>query len=575
MKKTIPHLPAALIIGSLLFTPTIEAKTMYRLKTFGAITNPLSFDSPYNTYGTAINDSGVVTGTINYETPDAARTFISNPDGTLTALGTLTSSASGDSIGADINASGQIVGESSAEESPGVCCIYHAFLAASNGDMLDIGDNKESTAYAINDNGQVTGSYTNNAQTHAFLTTAAGPMIDLGTLGGTFSEGHAINNSAQVTGMSLNSRNGDYHAFITDADGLNMRELIPDGQHFSSGAAINASGQVVGVSNQHAFVTGPNGDNPQALVGLDETASFANDINDAGFVVGTYTHPKLGDRSFIADANRNAKDLDSLLIAEDPTLCTSLAVNDINNSGQITGMCSNDNSAFAFILKPEDIQPVSADKKNSIKLSESQQDTLNCDAEKNCSVDTAASGSYALTLKLSADTLNSHGIDLSQLQTSTRFAFNTGSYAFSGSLSSADPNKKQQTPTSLPAAWTAQHSECKKYAADNSCSQTKTVVDGSVKISTDKKHNLTITLKGKKTTVNGEVFGQQLLAGLCPTATSGNSQVIDSALFSIGTAPLPMTVKLDCTVKQRTKTVAGTAYVLNSVTGKAVLTAEP
>lgn len=101
------------------------------------------------------------------------------------------------------------------------------------------------------------------------------------------------------------------------------------------------------------------------------------------------------------------------------------------------------------------------------------------------------------------------------------------------------------------------------------------MADGSVKISADKKRNLTITLKGKKTTVIGEAFGQQLLTGLCPTATPGNSQVVDSALFSIGTAPLPMTVKLDCTVKQRTKTVAGTPYVLHSVTGKAVLTAEP
>jgi probable HAF family extracellular repeat protein len=571
------HLPVGLVLGSLLFAPAIEAKTMYRLKTLGAVSNPLSPDFLYGSTGTAINDEGVVAGTINYVSPatnNPVRAFISNQDDTMTDLGALLGNSW--SFGQGINASGQIAGYS---PSPAKDRVAHAFLTNVNGNLLDLGTlGGQSRASDVNDKGQVTGSaeVINTGFDHAFLTTADGPMTDLGTLGDDNSTGIAINNSGQVTGKSF-TVGSQIHAFITDANGLNMRELI-SATNASIGYAINSNGQVAGQLNQHAFVTGPDGENPHNLLGLNDTKSSATGINDAGNVIGNYTHTSLGDRAFIADANGNAKDLGKLLIVEDPTLCTSLTANDINNSGKITGRCSNNSTiAAAMILTPEEIQSVPADKANSIKISESQQDTLNCDVTKKCSVGTAASGSYSLTLKLSANTLSSHDIDLSQLKTNTRFAFSTASYAFSGTLASADPNKKHQTPTSLPATWTAQHSECKKYAADTSCSQPKNVVDGSVKISADKKHNLTITLKGKKTTVNGENFGQQLLAGLCPTATAGNSQVIDSALFSIGTAPLPMTVKLDCKLQQRAKTISASkeSFKLNTISTKAQLTNEP
>ena len=60
-----------------------------------------------------------------------------------------------------------------------------------------------SVGYGINASGQVTGhSYTTgDVADHAFLwTPTAQRMHDLGTLGGTDSDGHGINDSGQVTG---------------------------------------------------------------------------------------------------------------------------------------------------------------------------------------------------------------------------------------------------------------------------------------------------------------------------------------------------------------------------------------
>ena len=81
-------------------------------------------------------------------------------------------------------------------------------------------------------------------------------MHDLGTLGGTFSEGVAINDSGQVTGSSVTA-DGEFHAFLWD--GTRMQDLGTLGGTHSDGTAINASGQVTGTPSTadgalHAFL---------------------------------------------------------------------------------------------------------------------------------------------------------------------------------------------------------------------------------------------------------------------------------------------------------------------------------
>jgi probable HAF family extracellular repeat protein len=88
---------------------------------------------------------------------------------------------------------------------------------------------------------------------HAFL--YDGTMHDLGTLGGTYSEGNGINDSGQVTGYSRITGDVAIHAFLYDGT---MHDLGTLGGTGSNGSDINASGQVTGfadwLGSPHAFV---------------------------------------------------------------------------------------------------------------------------------------------------------------------------------------------------------------------------------------------------------------------------------------------------------------------------------
>jgi probable HAF family extracellular repeat protein len=70
-------------------------------------------------------------------------------------------------------------------------------------------------------------------------------MVDLGTLGGTFSEAVAVSASGQVVGGSSLPGDASQHAFSWTEKG-GMRDLGTLGGSFSEATAVSASGQVVG-----------------------------------------------------------------------------------------------------------------------------------------------------------------------------------------------------------------------------------------------------------------------------------------------------------------------------------------
>ena len=77
-------------------------------------------------------------------------------------------------------------------------------------------------------------------------------IIDLGTLGGIYSAGQAINNRGQVVGESYTA-SGELHAFLWQ-DGT-MADLGTLGGPFSNAEAINDRGQITGFSQNtsHKF----------------------------------------------------------------------------------------------------------------------------------------------------------------------------------------------------------------------------------------------------------------------------------------------------------------------------------
>ena len=125
-----------------------------------------------------------------------------------------------------------------------------------------------SEGYAINDLGQVTGTaYTeNDSATHAFLW-AGGRMKDLGVLfkfPGATSWGMGINLHGNVVGFSDCLCQVRYHAFVyRNGRMLDLNNLIPPGSGWALTQAngINDAGEIVGygmiAGQQHAFLLTP------------------------------------------------------------------------------------------------------------------------------------------------------------------------------------------------------------------------------------------------------------------------------------------------------------------------------
>jgi probable HAF family extracellular repeat protein len=140
-----------------------------------------------------------------------------------------------------------------------------------------------STAYGINNSGQVVGSAYTNGVTYNAFRYSSGTMTNLGTLGGSLSAANGINNSGQVVGEADTSA-GNYDAFLyssgTGMEDLNTlyASLLVSGTGpqtgfttLSDANAINNLGEIVGYGTYwngssdeiQAFALTPNGDVPE------------------------------------------------------------------------------------------------------------------------------------------------------------------------------------------------------------------------------------------------------------------------------------------------------------------------
>src|SRR6266566_3714434 len=110
--------------------------------------------------------------------------------------------------------------------------------------------------------------------------------LDLGTLGGNFSIATALNAAGQVAGIS-NTASGDLDAFLWD--GTTMRSLGTVAGDFIFPIFLNAAGQVAGNSNaasgaDRAFFW--DGTSMRDLGTLGGNSSIARALNGAGQVAG-------------------------------------------------------------------------------------------------------------------------------------------------------------------------------------------------------------------------------------------------------------------------------------------------
>lgn len=199
----------------------------------------------------------------------------------VTVLGTLGGSSS---IAYDINENGVIVGTSyDASGAP------RAFIYAPSGEMVDLGTPPSCVALpcteivptAINNLGEVVGyGRPGGGSSLAFYWNPVDGFIEIGTLGGSYSQATDINDSGEVVGSAANYF-GHGRAFRwTRSEGIRDLGLLP-GCCYTAANGINNAGQIVGISAGQAVVWSVTGE-ITALVGGE-----AHDLNESGQIVGT------------------------------------------------------------------------------------------------------------------------------------------------------------------------------------------------------------------------------------------------------------------------------------------------
>ena len=309
--------------------------------------------APVYSIGASINGSGQVTGTVGIGQSDFAFLY---SNGALTLL----SQPGIASQGYGINDLSEVVGFSGPH-----AVLYNNAGAVDLGtlpgdrrDLLEIAEDSNSIALAINDSSQITGeAQSSGSGVHAFLY-SNGVMTDLGTLpGGSNSMGYGINASGQITGQS-GIAGGASHAFLYSNGAMTDLDTLPGGSN-SVGYGINNSGQITGQSgvaggSSHAFVYASGimtdlGTLPGGSI------SVGYGINNSGEIVGESIGPGGASHAFIS-SNGVLTDLNSLV---DPALGITLgdAVG-VNDSGQII---ANGTGAGVFGRRAYLLTPVSAE----------------------------------------------------------------------------------------------------------------------------------------------------------------------------------------------------------------------
>ena len=243
----------------------------------------------------AINDDGQAVGfamTVN----DASQHSILVEPGSSTpidlgGLGGMYSSAN------DINKKGQVVGTAQLPDQS-----FGGYVTVKGAPQSKVLLGQNNYAFAVTDDGTVAGQSIvgNFAGSSAFL---KGPkakgMAMLGSLGGSWAYATSLNRRKEVVGSGTLADGGATHGFVTDADGLNLRDIGVPGLVVAP-LKINNNGLIVGtVVNwpatvpQYAFLATRYGRywdlNTLVALGQGRVLQQAVGINDKGQIAATTT----------------------------------------------------------------------------------------------------------------------------------------------------------------------------------------------------------------------------------------------------------------------------------------------
>lgn len=243
----------------------------------------------------------------------------------------------------------------------GIVAALFSASANASWSIMDISGLNGNSFYAssINDSGQIAGGFNDNntSMWHAFVTDVNGTNIkDIGSAPNTSVTAGQINNNGQVIVQYLSPPEGDnveIKYFITDSNG-NKKELNTIPEIIGSVSGINDSGQIVGSyftpgqEGSTSFITDTNGNYLKDIELLNGSNTYANAINNSGQVVGHYFDSNWRTSSFITgEDGTGIRDIGTL----EDKYYKSVTAHDINDSGQVAGMLSTDNHRWtqAFV----------------------------------------------------------------------------------------------------------------------------------------------------------------------------------------------------------------------------------
>ncbi|HKW84930.1 MAG TPA: hypothetical protein VJN68_14365 [Burkholderiaceae bacterium] len=328
------HLHRILASGAVALAFAAQAAPLYKVTDLGTFGGPES-----DAYGMARGH--VIVGFSDTAGADGHARAFSWQGGRMTDLGGLT--ADGESFATDINASGQVSGYATASDFTTRAVIFDAGAVTDIAALRD--DFLLSFGEGINAPGHVTGSAVSSTDYtwHAFV--YAGDAVDLLVSG---SMGHGINDRDQVI--------GSIYSMATMFDHGKTVTLGTLGGSWSDGMAINDAGEATGWAaiphdyEAHAFVWRDG--RMHDLGTLGGTQSQGRAINRAGVVVGWSDLHGLGDEhAFIASHGR-MEDLNFLLDPASGAGWTLLAATGIDERGHIIGTGMHHGFFHAFELTP-------------------------------------------------------------------------------------------------------------------------------------------------------------------------------------------------------------------------------
>lgn len=305
-----------------------------------------------NIIASGINDQGQVSGTVAYY-PIPGDHFI---QAFIYAGGVNTGIANNRTSGGNaINNKGQVVGQTYLTPPFPLQPPAHAFVYnASDGSTVDLDatmPERQSSALAISDAGDITGFLSTSecinlpvspaclGNTHAFIYQGSG-LVDIGPLGGTYSEGTGINDQNEVAGVSSVAGSSLNHLFLY-AQG-HMRDLgTVAGESFIN-AAINNRGEIVGSATNSA---GAESSFVHRGRSFEKIPLMASGLNNTGHIAGSYT---AANGSSHASLYRDGRLID-LNDRVDPSLTFLTKANGISDNGRIVATGLN---GHLYVLTP-------------------------------------------------------------------------------------------------------------------------------------------------------------------------------------------------------------------------------